>query len=212
MAFYGPLPHPPTDPFAFYVWEVLGTKTTPGRRDTALNALRRIPAMTPESLRRVGRGRLETIVRQCGPFVDERLSALDAGIDVFRRQRDFTGRLKARLRLAWLSSRDLPHLGHAGALRLLLFAGPHTLVPVDQDIARLAVRLGLVPPHANLRRLTREVRRRLGGLLPKDSSGRRRAVQYLFHHAHTGCIETDPHCGVCPLRRECRWGNRGMGE
>ena len=120
VAFYGPLPHPPTDPFAFYVWEVLGTKTTPGRRDTALNALRRIPAMTPESLRRVGRGRLETIVRQCGPFVDERLSALDAGIDVFRRQRDFTGRLKARLRLAWLSSRDLPHLGHAGALRLLL--------------------------------------------------------------------------------------------
>src|SRR5206468_12853843 len=70
-AFYGPLVQPPSDPFGAYVWEVLGMKTTPARREIALAALRRIPAMTPDSMRKLGRGRLETVVRLCGPFVDE---------------------------------------------------------------------------------------------------------------------------------------------
>ena len=96
--FYGPLALPPADPFGFYVWEVLGTRTTGGRRDTAMAALRRIPALTPDSLRKIGRGRLEGVVRQCGPFVDERLAALDAGIDVFRRQQHFLERLRGPLR------------------------------------------------------------------------------------------------------------------
>ncbi len=206
--FYGPLPLPPADPFGFYVWEVLGTRTTGGRREAAMTALRRIPALTPDSLRKLGRGRLEAVVRQCGPFVDERLAALDAGIDVFRRQQYFIERLRGPLRQAWLASRDLPHLGHAGALRLLLFTGESPVVPVDAGTARIATRLGLVTAQANLRRLTREVRKALDGALAAELSERRRAVLYLQHHAEHTCVETSPHCRVCPVAASCDEGRR----
>lgn len=208
--FYGPLPLPPADPFGFYVWEVLGTRTTAGRRDAAMAALRRIPALTPDSLRKVGRGRLEAVVGQCGPFVDQRLVALDAGIDVFRRQHHFIERLRGPLRQAWLASRDLPHLGHAGALRLLLFTGDSHVVPVDAGLARVATRLGLATPQANVRRMTRDVRRALHLALPRELSHRRRAVLYLHHHAEHTCVESSPHCGVCPLVEGCAEGRRHL--
>jgi endonuclease III len=206
--FYGPLALPPVDPFGFYVWEVLGTRTTGGRRDTAMAALRRIPALTPDSLRKIGRGRLEGVVRLCGPFVDERLAALDAGIDVFRRQPHFLERLRGPLRRAWLASRDLPHLGHAGALRLLLFTSESPIVPVDAGTARVVTRLGLVASQSNLCRLTRDVRRTLDASLPAALPDRRRAVLYLQHHAEHTCVESSPHCGVCPLAEGCAEGQR----
>lgn len=208
--FYGPLPLPPADPFGFYVWEVLGTRTTAGRRDAAMAALRRIPALTPDSLRKVGRGRLEAVVGQCGSFVDQRLVALDAGIDVFRRQHHFIERLRGPLRQAWLASRDLPHLGHAGALRLLLFTGDSHVVPVDAGLARVATRLGLATPQANVRRMTRDVRRALHLALPRELSDRRRAVLYLHHHADHTCVESSPHCRVCPLVEGCAEGRRHL--
>jgi endonuclease III len=209
--FYGPLHLPPADPFSFYVWEVLGTLTTAGRRDTAMEALRRVPALTPDSLRKLGRGRLQAVVRQCGPFVDERLAALDAGIDVFRRQPHFVERLRGPLRHAWLASRDLPHLGHAGALRLLLFTGDSQVVPVDAGMARIATRVGIAQPWPNIRRLTREVRRALNLALPRELSDRRRAVLYLHHHAEHTCVESSPHCSVCPLVDRCAEGGRRVG-
>ena len=206
--FYGPLPLPPADPFGFYVWEILGTRTTGGRRDTAMAALRRIPALTPDSLRKLGRGRLEAIVRQCGPFVDERLAALDAGIEVFRRQPHFIERLRGPLRLAWLASRDLPHLGHAGSLRLLLFTADSQTLPVDARVARVVTRLGLAPEHANVRRLTRDVRKAFDQVVPRNLPDRRRAVLYLQHHAEHSCVESSPHCAVCPLVEECAKGRQ----
>jgi endonuclease III len=203
VRFYGPLPHPPEDPFGAYVWEVLGHKTTAGRRDAAFMALRRVPALTPDSMKKLGRGRLEVIVRQCGPFVDERLAALETGADVFRRQRDFDDRLQRTLRTACLALRDLPHLSEAGAARVLLFASPHPLIPVDAGMTRLAVRLGLVTPTKNLTRLARSVRRSLGRALPADAATRRQAALYLAHHAQSTCIEVSPHCGVCPIATAC---------
>jgi endonuclease III len=207
-AFYGPLPAPPADPFGFYVWEVLGTRTTAGRRDAAMAALRRAPALTPDSLHKLARGRLEAIVRLAGPLAGERIAALEAGAAVFRRQPRFADRLRGPLRVAWLAARDLPHLGHAGALRLLMFTAASPIVPVDAGVARVVTRLGLVPPRDNVRRLTREVRRRLDAELSAELSARRRAVLYLHHHAEHTCIEASPHCAVCPVAIACAFGRQ----
>lgn len=204
-SFYGPLAPPPGDPFGVFLWSALGMRTTDGRRDAALAALRRIPAMTPDSVRRLGRGRLESIVRLCGPFVDERLMAIETGVDVFRRRRDLGSELAGPLRMAWLAAKDLPHLGEAGAARLLLFTSPHGVVPVDQALCRLAVRLGLTPPRSSARRLVRDTRRALSAALPADISARRQAVLYLAHHAQSTCVEGEPHCGVCPLSLSCAY-------
>lgn len=205
-AFYGPIPAPPADAFGYFVWEVLATKTTAGRREAAMAALRRAPALTPDSLRKLPRGRLEAIVRQCGPFVDERLAALDAGIFVFQRQPHYQERLRGPLREAWAAARDLPHLGQAGVLRLLLFAGASRVAPVDAHLVRLVTRLGLVDEHPNTIRLGRAVRRALDRVLPADLAARRQAVSYLWHHAMQTCVEPSPHCRVCPLQSQCRHG------
>jgi endonuclease III len=204
-AFYGPLSAPPSDPFAYYVWEILGTRTTSGRRDAAMAALRRVPALTPDSLRKLPRGRLEAAVRQCGPFVDERMAALDAGASVFRRQPRFEQRLRGPLRESLIAAGDLPHLGKAGALRLLMWAGTSDVIPVDAAVARVAVRLGLCDEIANVTRQVREVRRALAAVLPRHQVRRRRAVQYVSHHAEHTCTEALPHCGVCPIRYACRF-------
>ena len=207
-AFYGPLPHPPPDAFGVYLWEVLGLRTTSSRRDAALAALRRVPALTPDSLSKLGRGRLEAIVRLCGPLADERLRAIETGIDVFRRRHGIAAQFDGPLSRAWIAARDLPHLGEGGAARLLLYASPHGLVPVDEGLARLAVRLGLVRAVSRQRRLVRSVRRTLDEQLPRDLPARRLAVLYLTHHAQHTCVEPDPHCGVCPISQDCPEGAR----
>lgn len=207
-AFYGPIGAPPADPFGFYVWDVLGTHATAGRRDAAMTALRRVPALTPDSMHKLARGRLEAIVRQCGPRTSERLAALEAGSAAFRRQPRFLERLRGPLRAAWLAARDLPHLGHAGALGLLMFTAGSHLVPVDAGMARLATRLGLVTDRGNARRLVRDARRVLDRALPGDLDQRRRAVILLRHHAEHTCVEGTPHCGVCPLADDCMEGLR----
>jgi endonuclease III len=211
-AFYGPLRMPPDDPFGYFVWEVLGTRTTAGRRDAALAALRRVPALTPDGLKKLARGRLEAIVRLCGALADERLAALDAGVRVFERQPRIVQRLRGPLRAAWPAARDLPHVGHAGAVALLLFAGASRTVPVDEGLARVATRLGLVEPTANRRRLLRGARRALDAVLPSASADRRRAVLYFRHHAEHACAPVNPHCGVCPLRSGCPEGMRHAAD
>ena len=172
-SFYGPLAPPPGDAFGVFLWSVLGMRTTDGRRDAALAALRKVPAMTPDSVRRLGRGRLESIVRLCGPFVDERLMALETGVDIFRRRREFETVLAGPLRQAWLAAKDLPHLGEAGAARLLLFASPHAVVPVDQALCRLAVRLGLTPARSSASG-SFATRRALTATLPTEITARSR--------------------------------------
>src|SRR2546428_12319141 len=52
--FYGALPKPPRDPFTLFVWEVLSMHSTPQKRDAALGALKRIPALTPDAMWRAG--------------------------------------------------------------------------------------------------------------------------------------------------------------
>ncbi len=211
-AFYGPLPHPPADPFGVFLWEVLGTRTTAGRRDAALQALRRVPAMTPDSVRKLGRGQLEAIARLSGPFADERASAIETGVDVFRRRRHFAEELQGTLKQAWLAAGDLPRLGEAGAARLLLFGSRHPLVPVDAALSRFAVRFGLASDGGNVRRLTRTVRRRLSAVLPSGLDQRRHALLYLAHHAQSTCVEVQPHCAICPIAADCDVGRRGISS
>ena len=188
--FYGPLPLPPDDPFAFYVWEVLGVRTTPVRRDAAMSALRRIPALTPDSMGRTARAKLENAVALAGPYREERLRALASGIDVFKRNRDLPQRLRSDLDTARAALELLPHLTAVSSQRLLLFAGRHPLFPEDPDVTRVLSRLQQSADAA-----TEE----LGGVL----TAIQRATLYLSHHGRATCVEADPLCRICPLRSPC---------
>ena len=188
--FYGPLPQPPDDAFALYVWEVLGIHTTASRREVAMNALRRIPALTPDSMSKVARMKLENAVALAGPYREERLRALNAGVDVFRRNPDLPRRLLGEDAEAAEAVDRLPHLTAVSGQWLLLFAGRQARLPDDPNLLRVLARLG-----TDRERLAAE----LGGVL----TAVRRAALYLSHHGQATCVATDPVCRICPLRASC---------
>ena len=188
--FYGPLPLPPSDPFSLYVWEVLGVRTTPARRDAAMGALRRIPALTPDSMGKVARAKLESAVALAGPYRDERLRALASGVDVFKRHRDLPETLRGDIAVAREGLALLPHLTAISGQWLLLFAGRHPLFPDDPHVRRVLLRL---------QREAGAAAEELGSVL----SAMQRATLYLSHHGRATCVEAEPLCRICPLRSDC---------
>jgi endonuclease III len=201
--FYGPLAAPPFDPFRCFVWETLGTQATPMRRDMAYSALRRIPALTPDAMFRAPRARLAAAVALAGPYQEQRISALLAGVAQFRRRSDLASLIQGRLRDARRAIQALPRLADASVGRLLLFGGNHMVMPVDREMVRLCLRLGLDSgPERASAAVARGVRRAIHRALPPDVDVFRRASLYLNHHAAQTCTD-DPHCVVCPLNEQC---------
>jgi endonuclease III len=188
--FYGPLPQPPSDAFALYVWEVMSLHTTIPRRDAAMSALRRIPALTPDAMGRAPRAGLEAAVALAGPYREERIRALITGGDVFRRNRDLPGRLRADFTAASEALRLLPHLTSVSGQRILLFGGGHPKLPEDPHVRRVLSRLG-----TDIAAAEDEFGRVLSAL--------QRAAMYLSHHGRATCVEADPLCHICPLKAEC---------
>jgi endonuclease III len=172
------------------VWEVLAVRTTSGRRDAAMTAFRRIPALTPDSMGKLPRATLEQAVALAGPYRDERLRALASGVDVFKRNRDLPEQLRSGIDRARKALALLPHLTTVSGDRLLLFAGGHPVFPNDADLIRVLARLQSDRDSAA---------DQLGGVL----TGVQRAALYLTHHGSVTCLEADPLCRICPLRLTC---------
>jgi endonuclease-3 len=206
--FYGPLPCPPVDPFRYLVWEILSLRTVPRKRDAALTALKHARALTPDSLGRAPQALLESAVGLAGPSRESRLQALRAGADLFRRAPELSGLIRGPLPGARRALKRFPQLGEDGARRLLLFASDHVIWPTDTRVDRVCRRLWTHPGADRSRRSSRGVQRRLTKELPATTAAFRRAFLYLFHHGSITCTERDPHCVVCPLRRDCPEGLR----
>jgi endonuclease-3 len=206
--FYGRLAEPPRDPFAYFVWEVLSAETVPGKRDAAFAALKKIPALTPDAMWRLPPARLEAAVGLAGPYREQRLHALRAGVDRFRRSPRLASVIGGPLRHARRALRAFPHLGETGARRMLLFAGNHCVVPIDARVGRVTARLGGETQPADAHRRDRLVQQAIRRELNGDLEGVRQTFLYLAHHGSATCIERDPHCTVCPLVAQCPYGQR----
>jgi endonuclease-3 len=206
--FYGPLSRPPQDPFILFVWEVLSVHSTPRRRDAALAALKRIPALTPDSMWRAPQKKLEAGVKLAGPYSENRLNALRTGVELFRRTLKLPEIIRGPLAAARRALKPLPQLGETGAHRMLLFAADHQILPVDARICRVGVRLGYGDGAGDFRKKSRSVQQALTRELPPDTGTFRRAFLYLSHHGAATCTEADPHCVICPLLKDCPEGKK----
>jgi endonuclease III len=207
-AFYGALPAPPSDPFGLYVWEVLSVGTTRARRDAAFGALKRIPALTPDAVARLPQAKLEAAVAHAGPMKEERVRALRAGADLFRRDASLAAELEAGFRRALRAARRIPHLGRASSLRLLLFASGHAVLPLDEHALRVARRLGFGIDHERPVKTLRATRRAIVADSGRDVDALRAVAQFFTHHGLVSCTEISPHCAVCPLAPDCEWLRR----
>jgi endonuclease III len=208
--FYGALPSPPRDPFGLFVWEVLSVHSTPRKRDAAFGALRRIRALTPDSMWRAPQKKLEETVALAGPYAEQRLRALRTGVDRFRRSPDLPHVIRGPLPAARRSLKGLPQMGEGGAYRMLLFAADHAVLPVDAAVSRVARRLGYGEPQADFTKTARSIRDAVVAELPGDAGAFRRAFLYLSRHGAATCTERDPHCTVCPLLADCPYGRKRL--
>ncbi|MDE3156869.1 MAG: hypothetical protein KGN76_17350 [Acidobacteriota bacterium] len=209
--FYGRLKAPPEEPFRLFVWDVLSVHAAPARRDAAMAALQRIPALTPDAMWRAPRGKLEAAVQQAGPYLEQRLQALQIGVQVFRRAPDLPRVLTGPLAAARRALKPLPRLGDTGPHRMLLFSGGHLVLPVDAPACRTGLRLGYGRPAADFRGTVKRVQHALVTELPPEVAIWRRAAIYLSHHGAATCVEAAPHCSVCPLLVDCADGQRRSG-
>ena len=206
QTFYGVLAPPPRDPFTLFVWEVLSFHSSPCKRDGALAALKRIRALTPDAMWRAPQGKLEASVALAGPYGEQRLRALRTGIDLFRRSPQLPAVIRGPLPAARRALKPFPRLGESGAHHMLLFAADHVVLPVDERVNRVGVRLGYAPAVAGFHRSSRAVRDAISRELPPAAEAFRRAFLYLSHHGAATCTETEPHCVVCPLLEDCPEG------
>ena len=205
-AFYGPLAPPPRELFAFFVWDVVSARALPARRDVAWQALKRLPALTPDAMFRASKDDLEHALSGVGA-VEPRIEALKNGSGHFRRHRDLATLVGGPLPGAVRALADVPHLSAAARTHALLVVGGHRLAPVDAAVARVLGRLHGAGdgPTARIRR---EARQRLFGACHGDREAMAEAVVALAHHGAHACAEHTPHCAVCPLTAECRYAQR----
>ena len=200
--FYGLQPQPPSDLFQFLVWEVLSERALPARRDLAWQALRRIPALTPDAMFRAPARDLLEAIGLAGPHREEKVERLRGIIGEFKRHRDLldqhrlqhVGTLRAGRALA-----RLEHVHPSVRARAHLFVLGANVLPLDDEIMRVVGRL-MDTPGTHNRPATR---RWLLHRLIEEAAELRDAVVYLRHHAQQTCVTVAPHCGVCPLRDRC---------
>jgi hypothetical protein len=166
--------------------------------------------LTSDAIARVPQAKLEAAVAFAGPMKDERIRALRAGADVFRRNPSLASDLAGPAGRALRAVRRVPHLGVASSLRLVLYSGGAPVLPLDEHALRVALRLGYAPgvarhPPARVLRLTRQALMRETG---RELATLRALSQYLTHHGLSTCTEAAPHCTVCPLAYDCEWIRR----
>ena len=200
-AFYGPLAPPPKELFAFFVWDVVSARALPSRRDMAWQAIKRLPALTPDAMFRASKDDLETALATVGS-VEQRIDALKNGSGHFRRHRELAQRVSGPLSGAVRALADVPHLSQPARIRALLFAGGHAVAPVDDGVARVLGRLhGFGGPQPRVRRAAR---RWLFHACGGDRETLCEAIVVLAHHAGQACAEHTTHCTACPLAPQCR--------
>lgn len=204
--FYGLLPSPPGDPFILFVWEALSAHSTPLRREAALLALKKLRALTPDALWRTPHKKLEDAVKLAGPYSDDRIHALRKGVEVFRKSPHLATLIRGPMPAARRALKGLPRLGEGGAHRMLLFAAGHAVLPVDARVNRVGRRLGYGSGPTDFRKSSRSVQQAVAAALPQDVEAFRRAFLYLSHHGASTCTESDPHCTICPLLKDCPEG------
>ena len=229
--FYGLLPQPPSDVFQFFLWEILSADALPARRDLAWQALRRIPALTPDAMARTPQKELLEVMRHIGPQPDERIERIRATTGEIKRQRDRFDPDNLRtngLAYAARAFRRLAHLPRDVTDRALLYVGGYPVLPLDDGASRVIARIegtAIAPSQGaegftlkraqyagKLRNQRRRARKLLASALPRDVDVDRDAVLYLRHHAQNTCLAVAPHCKVCPLLPGCEFGRQATAE
>lgn len=154
-------------------------------------------ANTPDAMLKLRAAGLKRHIRHIGLFNTKARNVLETCRIL---QRDHNGEVPP--------DRDalerLPGVGRKTANVVLNTAFGQPTIAVDTHIFRVANRTGLAPGAS-----VRAVEDALMRVVPAEF--RRDAHHWLILHGRYVCSARRPHCGQCPIRRQCEWPEKTRG-
>ena len=206
LAAYGPQHWWPADtPFEVIVGAFLTQNTAWRNVEQAIANLRSAGALELQTLYRLPREQIESLIRPAGFFRQkaQRLQQFTTFI-----QCHYKGRLDPFLHQPLVPLRTLllarPGIGPETADAILLYAGNHASFVVDAYTRRLLERLNQLPQPAGYE----EMRALFMRQLPTEAALFNEYHALIVQHAKDRCHKRQPRCAGCPLLDLCPFGMR----
>jgi len=188
---------PARTPFEVIVGAILTQNTAWTNVERAITNLRRQRLLTPASLERVERRRLERLIRSSGYF-RQKARKLKEFVRFLRRE--FGGSLARMFRTPTAELRErllaVHGIGRETADSILLYAGGHGVFVVDAYTQRILARHGLAGERAGYE----EVRALFEASLPRDPATYNEFHGLIVNVGKNWCRTREPRCHECPLQ------------
>ena len=202
-------PHPPSvsDPLHLILYESIGYLVNDDRREAAFAALHRQVGLKPTDLLSASTEALVEITKLGGIHPEVRAQRLKEIAQIVLN--DFEGDLSKALQLPYPKAikelKKFPSIGDPGAEKILLFTKTHPVLALESNGLRVLLRLGFGQEGKNYSTSYASVRRALMDQMGDDCEFLIRAHQLLRQHGKETCRTSNPACGGCPLRLDCRY-------
>src|SRR5262249_26564488 len=206
-AYYG-VPEPPevTDPWEMILWENIAYLADDERRREAMMMLRAQAGAAPEEILAAPADRLLAVGRH-GILAENTVAKIRRAAEIV--VSEFDGDLRQALAGPTAQARKalkrFPAIGDPGAEKILLFGRALPVLALESNGLRVLVRLGFGEETPNYSTTYRLVQQAIKGEVLKEYPWLIKAHQLLRRHGQQICRRSKPHCGECPLRRDCPW-------
>ena len=213
---YGALqPDFPTDPYEFLVWWHCGYPQSQKACAKGWAALTEVTAIDPEDLLRAKTDRLAQALEPGGMLPELRAVRLKEIAE--RVLKGFGGDLGAALRAtshkqARAALVKFPSIANPGADRILLFGGIAPLAAVPSNCAHVLVRIEYGREGENYAAAYRRAQQSIEAAVPATFDARMQAYLLLRRHGQDICKRTNPKCGDCVVRSQCRYVRSVLAE
>ena len=198
------------EPFLLGAWWLLGQHAKRNGQVRAFEALRRAKGLTPGQLLDLPPEKLAGICQIAGPYEDARMKTLQAFADDVEDKcgHDFAKVFEkpaAEVRAFLEQKLRTPR---AFADFLLMYTGA-PIFALDPQIVRVATRLGFVRVKTEkpFEKIYKDVQKALEAETPKNTDALLRAHGLLHRLGGDLCLPV-PHCGQCPLLKECPFAKK----
>ncbi len=206
--YYGEPAGPVTDdPFELILLENVAYLVSDDRRAEAFRTLRKSAGTKPHEVLSASDEHLLKATRLGGMRPEERAVRLREIALIA--MSEFGGDLQTALILplakAKQALRKFPGIGEPGAEKLLLFTRSYPVLGLDSNGLRVLLRLGFGEEKKNYTAAYKSVREAIEPQLKDDYDWLIKAHILLRQHGKQLCKTSRPLCGMCPLRKNCKY-------
>jgi endonuclease-3 len=206
-----PAQPPALGPFELVLWENACYLLPDERRREVFESLREQVGLTAKAIAAAPDDILLPLAKRGGMRPETRVFRWREIARITLTQ--FAGNLDAILDEPYAKAKralkQFPNIGDPGAEKILLFCGMAEGLPLESNGLRVLVRMGYGREQKAYGAMYRSVENDLTAEL-KTAGAQELSLAHrlLREHGKTLCKDKNPHCGECPLLRECDYGEK----